>query len=125
LPCIEQVSSLQGNVITHKQKRKVQDGLERFIIQGQKLNAEITSHSKTLFDAVQPLNYTRFDYIVECETNIIKLLEFNVCCNLGAYSTIAMSAHSLGIDYDQLLLNITYSSLYRNGLSQGMLNYQF
>ena len=130
LPCIMEISDLKGNVVTHKQKRKTQGGLERSVIQDHELNAEITKYSKMLFDVVQPLDYTRFDYIVEHGTKNIKLLEFNVCCNLGTHSTIAMSAYSIGIDYEQLLLNVIYSSLHRNSLLSGNLlleglKYQF
>ena len=125
LPCVKEVSNLQGNVVTHKQKRKVQGGLERSIAQDRELNREITKYSKMLFDVIQPLDYTRFDYIIERETSIIKLLEFNVCCNLGMNSTVAMSANSVGISYEQLLLNIIYSSLNRSNLSSERLKYQF
>ena len=74
-------------------------------------------YSKLLFSTIQPLDYTRVDYIVD-SLGTPYFLEFNVCCNLGEHSTISQSAKTVGISYEELIGNIVYSSLYRNNLIQ-------
>lgn len=115
LPCISQHSTHCGGVVTHEQKRKIESGLTREILNDKILSNTISKYSQLLFDQIQPLDYTRFDYIVD-GNGVPYFLEFNVCCNLGEYSTISQSAKSLGISYTELIENITYSSLYRHNL---------
>ncbi len=115
LPCVSQHSTRLGGVVTHGQKRKIESGLTREITNDRVLNKTIHQYSQLLFDQIQPLDYTRFDYIVD-DTGVPYFLEFNVCCNLGEHSTISQSAKSVGISYTELIENITYSSLYRNNL---------
>ena len=117
LPCIRQVSSNKNGIVTYEQKRKIVSGLERFVVLDNNLNHQIQNYSKKMFDQIQPIDYTRFDYIVD-DMGIPYFLEFNVCCNLGEHSTINQSAGSLGISYKQLIENITYSSLFRHNLIQ-------
>lgn len=124
LPCIKEESVLKGNIVTYEQKRKIVGGLTRTINTNPDLEIELHKNSERMYRLIQPLDYTRFDYIVDLETQKIKFLEFNVCCNLGEHSTISQSAKKLDIDYDGLLSNITYSSLYRHGLIQNMMGKQ-
>ena len=116
LPCVAQYSQLKNGVVTYGQKRKFEGGLYREIQSNKQLTMKMHNASKKMFALVQPLDYTRFDYIVEETTNEIFFLEFNVCCNLGEHSTLSQSASSVGIDYRTLIANITYSSLYRSKL---------
>ncbi|MBF0650415.1 hypothetical protein IR083_16430 [Dysgonomonas sp. GY75] len=125
LPCIKELSILQGNVVTYEQKRKIIGGLTRSINEDLYIEKKLHDNSKIMFKLIQPLDYTRFDYIVDSNTNEIFFLEFNVCCNLGEHSTISQSAESVGISYENLLLNITYSSLFRGGLIQNTFGKQF
>jgi len=113
LPCIAQYSTIKGGIVTYRQKRKIAPGLTRVIVSDMCLQNEIHSASKKLFPLVQPLDYTRFDYIVDNKTGVPYFLEFNVCCNLGEHSTVSQAAGHLGIDYSDLIENITYSSLFR------------
>ena len=115
LPCIEQRSNLSGGVVTYKQKRKLEPGLTRSVVEDDCLTETIHNYSKKMFSVIQPLDYTRFDYIID-ENETPYFLEFNVCCNLGEHSTISQAAMSLGISYEQLIQNILYSSLHRNKL---------
>lgn len=116
LPCIAQRSTLNGGIVTYEQKRKIAPGLTREIVGDKRLQSRIQAASKKMYPLVQPLDYTRFDYIVEESTGIPYFLEFNVCCNLGEHSTVSQAAKSLSIEYEELIENITYSSLYRSGL---------
>lgn len=116
LPCVQELSNLKGNVVTYRQKRKVDGGLSREVVFDSSINRKIQSYSKKMFKLVQPLDYTRFDYIISQKDNVPYFIEFNVCCNLGEHSTISQAAKSLGYSYEETILNILASSLYRNGL---------
>lgn len=117
LPCVEQRSTHNGGIVTYEQKRKIEPGLTRNIVTDNNLNNKMQDYSKLLFSTIQPLDYTRVDYIVD-SLGIPYFLEFNVCCNLGEHSTISQSAKTVGISYEELIGNIVYSSLYRNDLIQ-------
>ena len=117
LPCISQTSSHKDGIVTYEQKRKIEPGLTRKVVTNEEINSIIHGFSRKMFSIIQPLDYTRFDYIVDNKLNPF-FLEFNVCCNLGEHSTINQSSNSIGITYHQLIENITYSSLYRNNLIQ-------
>ncbi len=125
LPCIAQHSILYGGIVTYEQKRKIAHGLTREIVRDQVLQSKLHAASKKMYPLIQPLDYTRFDYIVEEDTGIPYFLEFNVCCNLGEHSTISQSAKHLNIGYKELLTNITYSSLYRTGLLEDTFGKKF
>ena len=125
LPCIAQHSSLEGGIVTYEQKRNIASGLTRNIVKDQSLQMKLQAASKRMYPLLQPLDYTRFDYIVDSSTGIPYFLEFNVCCNLGEHSTVSQAANHIGISYTELLENITYSSLYRQGLLDDTLGKQF
>lgn len=125
LPCIAQYSSFKDGIVTYEQKRKIEPGLTRVVLADQMLQKQLQNASKLMYGLVQPLDYTRFDYIVDRRTGIPYFLEFNVCCNLSQYSTISQAANHVGIGYEALLANITYSSLYRNRLLDDPLGKQF
>ena len=116
LPCIAQHSTLKDGIVTYEQKRKITSGLTRNIVSDISLQKNIQSLSMKMYPLVQPLDYTRFDYIVEESTGVPFFLEFNVCCNLGEHSTVSQAAKQIGIGYTELIENITYSSLFRQGL---------
>lgn len=116
LPCIAQYSTLEGGIVTYEQKRKIALGLTRKIVENQEIQSKLHSLSEKMYPLVQPLDYTRFDYIVEEKSGTPYFLEFNVCCNLGEHSAISQAAKYLGIKYKELIANITFSSLYRCGL---------
>lgn len=125
LPCISQLSDLPNGVITHEQKRKAQGGLKREVLTDKFIESTIHEFSKRMFDLIQPLDYTRFDYMVEESTGIPFFLEFNVCCNLGEHSTVSQSARNIGIQYDELIENIVFSSLHRTGVLKNIYRKQF
>lgn len=116
LPCIEQRSTLKDGIVTYEQKRKIAPGLSRTVINDEALQNRMKTASQRMYALVQPLDYTRFDYIVETNTGIPYFLEFNVCCNLGEHSTVSQAARHLGIQYEDLIANIAYSSLYNHGI---------
>lgn len=125
LPCIAQHSTLDGGIVTYEQKRKIAPGLIREIVDDKSLQSQLQAASQKMYQLVQPLDYTRFDYIVEESTGIPYFLEFNVCCNLGEHSTVSQAAKHLNIEYEELIENITFSSLYRAGLLDDTFGKQF
>lgn len=115
LPIVQELSSLKGNIASYEQKRKIMPGLIRKVNDNINLDKKIQSYSRKMFECIQPLDYTRFDYIVD-KNGKIYFLEFNVCCNLGEHSTVSQAAIYKNISYEELLLNIIHSSFKRNKL---------
>lgn len=116
LPIIVENSSLSHNIITYEQKRKIKTGLSRSLNNDIDLQNEINIIAKKYFSSIQPIDYTRMDFIIDSNTGIPYFIEFNVCCNLGEHAAINISAKSIGIDYSSLINNIVFSSLYRQNL---------
>ena len=116
LPAVEEKSDLRGNVITYNQKRMIEGGLRRVAVDDQKINSKLVDFSKKLLRIVRPIDYARFDYIIDDKTKVAYFIEFNICCNLGRKSAFALSSEHTGINYESLILNVVYSSLYRSRL---------
>jgi len=125
LPCISQHSTEPDGIVTYEQKRKIVQGLRREVLRNTELQDQMHTYSRNMFSLIQPIDYTRFDYIVEEKSGIPYFIEFNVCCNLGEHSTVSQAALQLGIDYESLIANITYSSMYRCGLLKDTLGKKF
>lgn len=114
--CIENKSSIRGNIITNAQKRKTIGGLKRDIY-SHVLSDQIKKYSKRIYNESQPLDYARFDFRVNEKEGVPYLIEFNVCSNLGSHSTIVQSAKSLGISQKNLIERIIRYSLNRQHFS--------
>lgn len=115
LPFIIESSTNKHNIITYEQKRKIESGLYRSINNDKQMQNIIENLAIKFFHSVQPLDYTRLDFIID-NNNIPHFIEFNVCCNLGKHAAINMSANSINITYEELIHNIIYSSLFRQKL---------
>ena len=115
LPPIEEKSILTGNVVTYLQKRKVEGGLTRTVVTDTEIVDKIEYASKIISQMIQPIDYTRIDYIIE-PNGTITFLEFNVCCNLGMQSAFVLSAKAAGMTYTQLIMTILNESFARQGL---------
>lgn len=111
LPSVKEESILKGNVVTYRQKRKLETGLKRSINTDPNLELGFQKHAKNFLANVSPLDYTRIDFIVTKEA--IKFIEFNICCNLGKQSSFCLSANSVGLSQEQLVNNILNNSLTR------------
>ena len=122
LPFVVETSNTPHNIITYKQKRKIVNGLERMVNTDNLLQKEIQSIALELFKSIQPLDYTRIDFIIDDNTKIPYFIEFNVCCNLGKHAAINISANSIGISHNQLIENISLSSMYRQNLIEIPIN---
>jgi len=114
-PPVKETTNLRGNVITYLQKRRVQPGVIKEISPDQELNNRICLLSQKLSSFIQPFDYARFDYMVTAEGEIY-FLEFNLCCNLGRYSTFVTSSNSAGYSQDDVVQIILDHSLRRQGV---------
>ena len=122
LPFVVETSNAPHNIITYKQKRRIVSGLERVVNTDILLQKEIQSIALKLFKSIQPLDYTRIDFIIDEKSGIPYFIEFNVCCNLGKHAAINMSANSVGMSHNQLIENIILSSMYRQQLIEIPIN---
>lgn len=111
LPTVKEVSNLKGNVVTYRQKRKLQDGLTRLINNDLSLEKEFKNLSDSFLFQLQPLDYTRLDFIVTADH--IEFIEFNICCNLGKQSSFCIAAKEYGLSQEALVKEIFLNSLSR------------
>lgn len=111
LPSVKEISNLKGNVVTYRQKRKLDAGLTRQINTDSDLENEFKKLSESLLFQLQPLDYTRLDFIVTSKH--IEFIEFNLCCNLGKQSSFCIAANEIGLCQEELVADIFLNSLYR------------
>ena len=111
LPSVKEISNLKGNVVTYRQKRKLQEGLTREINRDFSLEKEFKNLSNSFLQQIQPLDYTRLDFIVT--SNHIEFIEFNLCCNLGQQSSFCIAAKEYGLNQEALVTEIFLNSLSR------------
>lgn len=111
LPAIKEKSSLKGNVVTYRQKRKLDSGLTRTINADKALETELIYLSDAFIELIRPIDYTRIDFMVTSDK--VEFIEFNVCCNLGRQSAFCISANSVGISQKDLVTQILKNSLKR------------
>jgi D-alanine-D-alanine ligase len=114
LPSIKEKSTLKGNVVTYRQKRKLDSGLTRTINLDRTLEAELVRQSDAFLKLITPIDYTRIDFMVTSKT--IEFIEFNVCCNLGRQSAFCISANNVGLSQTDLVTQILRNSLKRQKL---------
>lgn len=115
LPYVIEQSTHEYNIITYEQKRKIKTGLSRMVNTDNNMQHIINKYAIKFWEYVQPLDYTRMDFIIN-KNNIPYFIEFNICCNLGKHAAINLAANSKNISYEALIHNITYSSLHRQNL---------
>lgn len=111
LPTVKEKSILKGNVVTYRQKRKLDPGLTRTINTDKDLESKLIYLSDAFIELIKPIDYTRIDFMVTPEK--VEFIEFNVCCNLGRQSAFCISANSVGISQKDLVTQILTNSLER------------
>lgn len=114
LPAVKEKSALKGNVVTYRQKRKLDPGLSRTINLDSTLETELVRQSDAFLKLVTPIDYTRLDFMVTPKT--VEFIEFNVCCNLGRQSAFCISADAVGLSQSDLVMQILRNSLKRQQL---------
>lgn len=114
LPSVQEKSDLCGNVVTYRQKRKLDQGLNREVNKDTFLEKELTRLTDKFLEVIVPIDYTRIDFIVTPTS--IEFIEFNLCCNLGKQSSFCLSANSVGMSQEDLVTHILTNSLSRQNL---------
>lgn len=114
LPAVKEKSILKGNVVTYRQKRKLDSGLSRTINLDTTLEAELFRQSDAFLKLITPIDYTRIDFMVTSKT--VEFIEFNVCCNLGRHSAFCIASNAVGISQSDLVMRILRNSLKRQKL---------
>jgi D-alanine-D-alanine ligase len=117
LPIISSTSSIKGNILSYKQKRLLESGVNRKLFSNDKVYNRAKDCAFRLYSALQSeLDYARFDFRYDEIEDKISLLEFNICSNLGSHSTICQSANYHGISQPQLIEHILKFSLQRQNV---------
>lgn len=111
LPSIRETSNLKGNIVTYRQKRKLDAGLTRTVNTDSGLEKNFEQLSNSFLQQLQPLDYTRLDFIVTSKQ--IEFIEFNLCCNLGKHSSFCIAANEVGLSQKELVSAIFLNSLFR------------
>lgn len=114
LPAVKEISNLHGNIVTYRQKRKLDSGLTRIVNTEENLEKQFIKLSDAFLQNISPLDYTRIDFIVT--KNSIEFIEFNICCNLGKQSSFCISANSVGISQEELIKEILLNSFQRQNV---------
>lgn len=114
LPSVKEKSILKGNVVTYRQKRKLDSGLTRTINLDKTLETELVRQLDAFLKLITPIDYTRTDFMVTSKT--VEFIEFNVCCNLGQQSAFCISANNVGLSQADLVTQILRNSLKRQKL---------
>jgi len=113
LPCGQEISELLYGVATYRQKRLLEAGRSRRLLDDSTLCTQLADYSRTLCEQVRPFDYLRVDFRLEAESQKPYLLEFNVACNLGSHAAIAQAAEHIGIGYPDLIGHVLGYSLQR------------
>lgn len=111
LPSIRETSNLKGNIVTYRQKRKLDAGLTRTVNTDRDLEKRFEQLSNFFLRQLQPFDYTRLDFIVTSKQ--IEFIEFNLCCNLGKHSSFCIAANEIGLSQEELVNAIFLNSLSR------------
>lgn len=112
LPCTEEISEIPHGISTFRQKRQFEKKRRRVIFEDKKLGDEIQEKVALLCEYVKPFDYMRVDFRLDRE-RCFYLLEFNICCNLGAYAAIAQSASHIGLNQAEVVNHLLSYSLAR------------
>lgn len=113
LPPAEEISDLPFGISTFRQKRLLDHGRQRGILQEAELNARLREYAQRFYPHVSPFDYIRMDFRLDTHRQQLFLLEFNLGCNLGSHAAIAQSAHHCGISQAELINHLISYSLQR------------
>lgn len=113
LPPAEEISELPFGISTFRQKRLLDRGRQRCMLQDAELNACLLEYAQRFYPHVSPFDYIRMDFRLDTHRQQLFLLEFNLGCNLGSHAAIAQSAHHYGISQAELINHLISYSLHR------------
>jgi len=113
LPAAEEISDLPFGISTFRQKRLLEQGRQRQILEEPHLNAQLIEYGQRFHPHVSPFDYIRMDFRLDTHRQQLFLLEFNLGCNLGSHAAIAQSARHIGISQADLIHHLISYSLQR------------
>jgi D-alanine-D-alanine ligase len=113
LPAAEEISELPFGISTFRQKRLLEPGRQRCMLEAPHLNAQLIEYAQKFFPHLHPFDYIRMDFRLDTHRQQLFLLEFNLGCNLGSHAAIAQSARHVGISQADLINHLISYSLQR------------
>jgi len=119
LPAAEEISELPFGISTFRQKRLLEQGRRRRMLEEAHLNAQLIEYAQRFYPHVRPFDYIRMDFRLDTHRRQLFLLEFNLGCNLGSHAAIAQSAQHVGISQADLLNHLISYSLQRQAKGSG------
>jgi D-alanine-D-alanine ligase len=115
LPAYCLSSSKKGQLVTYEQKRRLDEGLERSLVDDPLLYDQLRDCGLALYRELQPLDYLRVDFRLT-ELRVPIFLEFNVCSNIGPQSGFYFCAQQLGMSYREMIMHILRHSFQRQNI---------
>ncbi|HWZ44585.1 MAG TPA: hypothetical protein VNW97_14005 [Candidatus Saccharimonadales bacterium] len=112
LPAYRLLSPKKGQLVTFEQKRRIDGGLERKILDDPFVYDQLRAFGVALYQQLRPLDYLRVDFRLT-ELGVPVFLEFNVCCNISSKSGFYMCAKQTGMSYREMIVRILRHSFQR------------
>ena len=117
LDVVEEVSDLPSGICTYRQKRLLDKGRFRRILDSVLVTKEVLSGVERFCAHVSPFDYLRVDFHLCKKTQDALFLEFNIGCNLGSHAGFMFAAANQGIDQQSVIEHILAYSLRRQSNS--------
>ena len=117
LGVLEEVSDLPSGISTYRQKRLLEQGRVRRVLDNPALTEQVMQNVQRFVAHVTPFDYLRVDFRLCQETKQAYFLEFNIGCNLGSHAAIMFAATQLDIERHYVIEHILAYSLARQAVS--------
>lgn len=118
LDVLEEVSDMPSGISTYRQKRMLDKGRVRRVLEDAELASGIRAQVKKLIAHIRPYDYLRVDFRLCQKTRQAYFLEFNIGCNLGSHAAIMHAASHQSIDRVRVVEHILAYSLSRQKLKR-------
>jgi len=117
LPPYQLTSSKRGQVITERQKRRLEGGINRSLVNDSEVIATTRKFSALLCSHLDPIDYLRVEFRVRPDGKPV-FTEFNVCAHIASSSGFAYSASKHGLSHKEMLIKILNTSFARQEVSR-------
>lgn len=108
-------SELREGISTVRQKRHLESGLRAEPLDDPPLAGKLKQAALAFARLVQPCDYLRVDFRVAPDGSL-RLLEFNVTCNLATTRAMNMGAGASGVSYEAMIEHFLSYSMKRQGV---------
>lgn len=112
LPPYSLFSNKFGQIVTHRQKRKLDTGLRRSIVLDDALRTNLYASCRKIYQHLGPIDYMRVEFRLPDDRKPI-FTEINLCCNIGTRSGFTFSAGEYGLSHDAMIRKILNFSFAR------------